>query len=152
MTAAVAGGVSPAPGAGPAGHASPLREIERAIVERRGEATFVRVRTAVNPADRYLIGHFPGLTIFPGVFVLELLHHAVVAGVAAQQARSSGVRLTGLRSVRFLAPVGAFDWVTLEAELSPAGHGAIEARAVSRRGDGVVTSRITAEFAMRDGG
>jgi hypothetical protein len=42
--------------------------------------------------------------------------------------------------------------VTLEAELTPAGGGTLEARAISRRGDGVVTSRITATFATRDGG
>lgn len=148
MTAAAVGSVSLAPGAG---RASPLRGVETDKVERRGETTFVRVHTAVDPADPYLLGHFPGLTIFPGVFVLELLHHAVVAAVAAQDP-AAAVRLTCLRSVRFVAPVGAFDRVTLEAELTPAGGGTLEARAISRRGDGVVTSRITATFATRDGG
>jgi len=57
------------------------------------DATFV-----IPPDHPALPGHFPGNPIVPGVLVLEYVQRSL-------EARIGPLRLTGLRQVKFLAPL-----------------------------------------------
>src|SRR5438046_1668660 len=104
-------------------------------VERAGDRLRLHARKTVSPADRYLEGHFPGFTVFPGVFVLECLRQSVAAAISRP---ATDVRR--LRSMFFLAPLLAGDRIELAAALQPAEGGWLVEAEVKRR-DGVVAAR-----------
>lgn len=85
-------------------------------------------RLPVRADDPALRGHFPGLPILPGVFVVEALERLV--GLA------TGARLRVLRSVRFSAPLRDGDELLLECSAKPvAGGWAVTATGRSAAGD-----------------
>jgi 3-hydroxyacyl-[acyl-carrier-protein] dehydratase len=71
------------------------------------ELTSAGIRTvkAVAGNEAFFAGHFPDFPIFPGVFIIEAVHQAARAYVAAQWPGVVDARLTEVSSVRFLSPV-----------------------------------------------
>ncbi|ASU79896.1 hypothetical protein CDG81_18330 [Actinopolyspora erythraea] len=70
----------------------------------------VRAEVDVAPEEPVFAGHYPGFPVFPGVCVLDLVHRtAVRAGPPGR-----GVRLNGVRSVKFGAAVYPGDHLTIE--------------------------------------
>ncbi len=124
--------------------ASPLRDAD--VVRQDSARAGFGVRVPVRGDDPYLRGHFPGLAVFPGVFVVEALCRAM-AGVGGDRPPE----LAELRSVRFLAPLLDGDTLTLEvrADESPGGW---DVRAVAHRADGTTTAKLRAFFVAAGAG
>lgn len=126
--------------------AAPLPACDSVEVARRGLETVVTARMRVDPDQEYLRGHFPGMPIYPGVFVLETLAQALVRAFAPATAE-----LELLRSVRFVAPLLGGDELILEAVVRPEPDGLASVAAVGRRADGRVATRIAAQVRIGGG-
>jgi 3-hydroxyacyl-[acyl-carrier-protein] dehydratase len=135
-----------APGASKPGFAAPLRALREVWVEgdRSGPAR-VRATIVVDGSDPYLAAHFPGFTVFPGVFAVEAVKQAVAAAAGAAGSRLPD--LSAVRSARFLAPLLAGDTLTVEARLS-GGEGAepLAVAATCRRQDGILAAELELEL------
>ncbi|WP_199434095.1 hypothetical protein [Qaidamihabitans albus] len=105
------------------------------------DATTVTAAAHVDPDGPYLRGHFPGDTVFPGVFLLELLDRAVSA------VEPPGTRLVEVESARFTAPARGGDVVRLSVRVP---HGLPEVPAVVDATftglDGIRLARVRARF------
>ena len=123
--------------------AAPLRAVEQWRREPAGDSVRLTARVGVHGDDPNLRGHFPGLPIFPGVFVIESLCQAM-AQAFGEQADQAPVLRT-LRSVRFLAPLLDGDELTLQITATPATDG-WSTKAEGTRSDGTVAARIRADF------
>ena len=123
--------------------AAPLRAVERWHREPDGEKTRLTGRVRVDGDEPNLRGHFPGLAIFPGIFILESLCQLMAEAFGSTDAPPPALR--SLRAVRFLAPLFDGDELTLRVEVTP-GDGGWSAKAVGSRSDGTVAARIRAEF------
>jgi 3-hydroxyacyl-[acyl-carrier-protein] dehydratase len=119
--------------------AAPMRAVDRWRSEPTGQGFAVTAWLRIDADDPNLRGHFPGLPVLPGVFVVEALCQAMA--LAAE-----GARLRAIGSVRFLAPLLAGDELTLRAD-AVAGPDGWRVRAEGRRADGTVAARIRAEYA-----
>jgi 3-hydroxyacyl-[acyl-carrier-protein] dehydratase len=87
---------------------------------------------ATHPA---LAGHFPGHPLMPGVLLLDEVHQAACQWLG-------GLRLTGIPTAKFLAPL--LPGVTFTIRLETEGQAAI--RFTCRQGDHVVArGRIVVE-------
>ena len=125
--------------------AAPLRAIDSVEVTARLRGLAVAAGKTVTRRDPYLAGHFPELTVYPGVFIIESLRQAVAAAAGTCADRLPEVHI--LHSARFLAPLLDGDTFTLHAELGPVqADDAFEVRAQCVRHDGVVAARFHARF------
>lgn len=94
--------------------------------------------------DAFLRDHFPGFSIYPGVFLVEGLCSAVRRALSDDE-RRLGISI--LRSARFLTPLFPGDTVELEAQVRPwPAPGPVVVEAVFRHGAERV-AEIKAEFA-----
>jgi len=80
-----------------------------------------RITMRVGADEPILAGHFPGLPIFPGVAVVEFVRRGALATLAEPSRPGRRWVLSGIGSVRFLAPVFPGDILT--ADLSWSGEG-----------------------------
>src|SRR5262245_45271809 len=92
-----------------------MRCFDRMAVERGGGTLTVRARKRITDDDPYLASHFPGIIVFPGVFIIECLQQAVAFALGRFDGTTS---LQALRSVRFLAPLFVGDDLTLDATVA----------------------------------
>lgn len=120
--------------------ASPLKSLDLLDVVSRPEGVTVRAAVAVEPADSYLSGHFPNLTVYPGIFLIEALTHTVK--FALKSSESAQLHLVEIRSVRFVAPLLSGDVASLEVKIFFGDESHFEARAVCTRRDGVIAARL----------
>ncbi|MFF5207134.1 FabA/FabZ family ACP-dehydratase [Streptosporangium sp. NPDC000396] len=127
--------------------AAPLRAVDLWRSERAGDKLTMTVRVGVRGDDPNLRGHFPGLAVFPGVFVIETLCQAMAFAVPPGTAVSPAPPvLRSVRSVRFLAPLLDGDELTLRIVASPRPEGGWAVTAEGSRRDGTTTARIRADF------
>jgi 3-hydroxyacyl-[acyl-carrier-protein] dehydratase len=125
--------------------AAPLRATDEVLVGPYAGGLRVRARKRVDPADPYLPGHFPLLTVYPGVFMVESVRQAVA--VALTGPGGEPPEIAELRSLRFLAPAFAGDELTIEADIAETGAGApYDVRARCRRGDGATVATLAIAF------
>jgi 3-hydroxyacyl-[acyl-carrier-protein] dehydratase len=122
------------------GVAAPLRAVHVWHASRSGETLSVTARVAVRAED--LQGHFPGLPIYAGVFIIESVSQALALATASDQRPV----LRSVNSVRFLAPALGGDELTLDIAASAAGEGCWDVKATAVRTDGTVASRLSAAF------
>jgi 3-hydroxyacyl-[acyl-carrier-protein] dehydratase len=103
----------------------------------------VRARQAVDPADPHLAAHFPTLTVYPGVFLLESVFHAASGALGGAPVWS----IATLKSMRFRSPVLAGDWIDIEATVrTDPRPGRRRVSAICRRGDGVEAAQIALDL------
>ena len=157
MTAGVPGAVPiacrPAVAAPIPAFAAPLRAVDLVSVGfSDGIMRVVATKTVVS-TDPYLRGHFPGFTIFPGVFLIEALRQAVAAALdqpsPPELAQPAGRRpdIVELRSARFLAALLPGDVFTIDARVGREDDdGRFDVEAQCFRGDGVTAARIKLRF------
>lgn len=91
-------------------HREPFIFIDEVLEVRPGEAA--RCRKVFAAGEPFFRGHFPGQPIVPGVLLTEAL--AQTAGIAASQP-GTAFRLSAIRGMKFLAPVGPDEEVSLHA-------------------------------------
>jgi 3-hydroxyacyl-[acyl-carrier-protein] dehydratase len=127
---------------------SSLCAIEVVRQERRAQTLSMTVRVRVDGSHLYLRGHFPGLPILPGVFVVETLCQAMAHGAGTGTGRWPALR--SVRSLRLQAPLLDGDVLMLEiaARRHPDGGWAVTAE--GSRTDGTTSARIRADFDRGD--
>jgi len=123
-------------------HAVPLRAIDayRAAPDDAGGWS-VEARLAVRDDGEMLRGHFPGLPIYPGVYLVESVVQAVAAAVGA-----SALALRELRSVRFVAALRGGETLALTAGATPLGEGCWRVTAHCRRDTGDLAAEVKADL------
>jgi 3-hydroxyacyl-[acyl-carrier-protein] dehydratase len=138
MTATAEAVWTPAP---EPGVAAPLCAVDEWHASWEAEMLTVTARVGVRGEE--LGGHFPGLPIFPGVFVIEALSQAMA--VVGGQVSAARPRLRSLRSARFLAPLFGGDELTLVITARRQ-DGGWDVTATGSRADGTTAARIRADF------
>jgi 3-hydroxyacyl-[acyl-carrier-protein] dehydratase len=98
----------------------PLDAVD-AIRERSEHG--ITTMKAVSGNEAFFEGHYPGLPIYPGVFVLETAHQSVLQYVAGGGGDWRRTTLQEIRSARFLAPVQPGDVLTTHCRCSPSPDG-----------------------------
>lgn len=89
------------------GFATPLQRTVRPV---RSGPDGITARISVAADEQVFRGHYPGFPIFPGVCLVECVHHAARTGAPAP----GRPVLAAVESVRFLSPVFPDDEVTVE--------------------------------------
>jgi 3-hydroxyacyl-[acyl-carrier-protein] dehydratase len=129
----------------------PLGKLDYVLADRLPGSVRVLTRKTVDVADRYQRAHFPGIPVFPGVFVIEALVQAVGATLARPDGRRPDV--ASIKSLRLSAPVLGDDAMTMEIVVEGASDApSFEASAECTRGDGTRTARLVALFRWEPGG
>jgi 3-hydroxyacyl-[acyl-carrier-protein] dehydratase len=120
--------------------ASPIHGLEKISAESDGNCWRVEASYAIHSDDPYLDAHFPGYSIFPGVFLIECVRRLVASLHDLGSSGPPDVR--ELSSVRFLAPIVREERIRLELMLRPVGGGIVEVDGRCLRSDGVVAARL----------
>lgn len=89
-------------GTAPTVCAMPLRAIDRVLaVDEEG----VVVAKVISGNEPYFPGHFPEFPLYPGVFIVEIIHQASLVFAAHRLGGEVGAHLAHVHSARFIAPV-----------------------------------------------
>ncbi len=123
--------------------ASPVPSLDELSVCTENGVLRVRATKRVSIDDPYMVAHFPGRTIFPGVFTIECARHAF--RVAIFESLGVSCDLRSVRSVRFLAPLIEGDVLTIQGTTSGGGPH-LEADADGWRSDGVRAAKLRLTF------
>lgn len=91
----------------------PLQAVDEVITERGVNGWMIQARRLITEHDPYLARHFPGATIYPGVFIFEIVRQAVSEGLGVN------CEILSVCSARFLIPLRADDVLILEANATP---------------------------------
>ncbi|MDT3399157.1 hypothetical protein RKE29_21330 [Streptomyces sp. B1866] len=78
-----------------------------------------RTVVRIDEAEQVFAGHYPGFPIFPGVCVVEYVHHSALATLPDPAGRW---RLAAIESSRFTSPVYPGDVLTTELTWSRDGE------------------------------
>lgn len=109
--------------------------------------TVVAVKRIV-ATDPYLAGHYPQLTIYPGVFSVETVYQAAHAAVRRRFGAHAHAALTRVRSVHFSAPLLPDDVLTATCSLSssPTDPELVLVTAKCLRADGQTAAKVKLEL------
>jgi len=136
----------------PRAFARPLDAADSYTAHRTGAGWLVEAVKTVRATDPYLSGHFPGLTLYPAVFLLEGVRQAVGAALADDGHGDGWLELHRLGSVRVLKPMLAGDELRLRAEVTPAAEpGILHATVSCHRADGAQVAAMNIELAPGGG-
>lgn len=124
--------------------AAPLRAVDFVRFHTDGDRLSLTARVAVRGDDPNLLGHFPGLAVFPGIFIIEALAQAMALTAPPEAVRPPTLRC--VRSVRFVAPLLDGDELTLNVTADARPEGGWDVTAKGLRADGSSAARIKAEF------
>jgi 3-hydroxyacyl-[acyl-carrier-protein] dehydratase len=125
--------------------AAPFRCVEHIRIVNCEDGLTLHATKVIDPTDPYLSGHFPDLTIFPGVFIIESLCQTVT--LALGELEGLLPQIATLRSVRFLAPLFPGNRMTMRATIGPLSvKKTFEVDAQCQRNDGVMVARLKVKF------
>jgi 3-hydroxymyristoyl/3-hydroxydecanoyl-(acyl carrier protein) dehydratase len=136
--------------------AAPLVAVDEVTAVPAGGELRLRATKLINANDPYMPAHFPSLTVFPGVFIIEAVRQAVVLAMGGAQppmgsAEPAATEIRQVRSARFLAPIFAGDSMTLEAAVvRDDGGSRLHVHARCWRGDGVAAAQVRLDMAPPD--
>lgn len=116
-------------------YAAPLPAVEH--LEATGDRIVARVH--IDARHPILRGHFPGLPLYPGVFIIETLCQAMAEAFAGRP------RLRTVHTLRLTAALHGEDELTLGADVSKQDD-EWSVRAVGHRRDGAKVATIRATF------
>ena len=127
-------------------HREPFLLIDEVVELEPGER--VVARKTVRPDEWYLVGHFPGRPVMPGVLLVEAMAQTGAVAVLSQEENRGRLALfAGIDDVRFKRIVEPGDELelecTLEAVRGPIGRGKATAHV-----DGQLAARGTLTFAV----
>ncbi|GAA1229156.1 hypothetical protein GCM10009676_09560 [Prauserella halophila] len=126
-------------------YAAPIRAFDTLDVPEPGTAVAVKEIVA---EDDYLSGHYPHLTIYPGVFTIETVQQAARAALAAG---GIDAMLTDVTSVRFTGTLVPGDTMTTTLTIgTPDDDGSLVVKARCHRQDGRNCARITLRLRTRE--
>ena len=105
----------------PRGYARPLDGTDKIVSVRAGDDGELLIEAAktVRSTDPYLAGHFPGVTLYPAVFLLDGIRQAVGAelhrapALAAHLSADPSPDLPAAPAPRLPAPAGRERWLEL---------------------------------------
>lgn len=121
-------------------YAAPLAALDR-VVEVGRDA--IRTEKSVHATEPYFRGHYPGHPIYPGVFIFEAVQQAVRRYGEAQGRQ---LRLSYIKSIRFLAPVLPGDVLNADCEFRwSEDDRRVQVKAICSKRDKRV-SRMTLEY------
>jgi 3-hydroxyacyl-[acyl-carrier-protein] dehydratase len=126
-------------------YAAPLRAVDSSRVQAQGDRLLITATKSVVDTDPYLAAHFPGHTVYPGVFIVEGVQQAVVAVLGPRD----GVlpELSAVHSLRFLGAMHPGECLCIVATVEPADEvGSRRVEAIGRRPDGTVVARLALSF------
>ena len=98
-------------------HRYPFLLVDR-VIDIDGTKSGVGIKN-VTMNDPQFTGHFPGMPVFPGVFMVEAMAQtaAVIAGVGLDVAdKQFGVYFMAIESAKFRRKVGPGDTLRMEVE------------------------------------
>jgi 3-hydroxyacyl-[acyl-carrier-protein] dehydratase len=129
-------------------HRDPFLFLDEVTVLEPGARVVARKR--VREDEWFLVGHFPGRPIMPGVIVVEAMAQTGAVAVLADEANRGKLALfAGIKDVRFKRMVLPGDELELTCELErtrgPVGRGKATATV-----DGELAARGTLTFALTD--
>jgi 3-hydroxymyristoyl/3-hydroxydecanoyl-(acyl carrier protein) dehydratase len=90
-------------------------------ITRTDTGWILRIAKTVRRTDAYMSGHFPGLILYPAVFLLETVRQAV--GRAVQTAPDGWWEIATIRRLRLRRPMHEAHLLDLEVVLTPEGEG-----------------------------
>lgn len=125
--------------------AAPLVAVDEIDVVSPHEVTG---RKFVRADDPYLEGHYPGFTIYPGIFVIETISQTVAGLVARTWENRAGLEPAGITSVRFTAPARPGDTLLAHCQVSYTDDDLVKVRAECRNQRGVKTATARLEFRL----
>jgi 3-hydroxyacyl-[acyl-carrier-protein] dehydratase len=131
-------------------YAAPLDAVDHTTATADGVVAVKRIVAT----DPYLVGHYPGFPIYPGVFTVETVSQAARRAVQADRGPDARVEVAAVRSVRFRAPLLPGDTLTATCRLGTVGGDPdlVRVTADCRRADGSVTAKVTLDLRVHPGG
>ena|SRR2546430_6438296 len=103
----------PGPISNIANNVVPPRAVDEVSAEQSESGWRIRARKVIDGSDRFPDRDFQGTAIYPGVFVVESLLHAVSEGLGV------ACEIGSVRSARFLLPLMSGDVMILDATVEP---------------------------------
>lgn len=125
-------------------YAKPLEAVDDLSATRTESGWDLRIAKTVRRTDAYMSGHFPGLILYPAVFLLETVRQSV--GQAVDTAPDGWWEIAAIRRLKLRRPMLEGHRLDLEVTLTPAGGAgpALTAAVAVRHGD-----RPVAELSLR---
>ncbi|MGH3858829.1 hypothetical protein [Actinokineospora sp.] len=124
-------------------YAAPLSAVDTAV--RLDDTAFEAVKE-IDATDPYLCGHYPGWTVYPGVFTVETVFQA-----ARQILAPAAATLNAVVSVGFTAPLHPGDRLTARCAVTPTdAPGVVRVTARCFRADGAAAARMTLELRVEE--
>ncbi|MEU1455730.1 hypothetical protein [Streptomyces avermitilis] len=141
---------------GPRGYARPLDGADRITARAEADALLIEADKVVRSTDPYLAGHFPGVTLYPAIFLLDGIRQAVGAELHRSPSLAAHLgpggpgedwlELGTLDSARVLRPMLEGDELRLLIRVTAGRPGALRAALDCRRADGVQVAKATVEL------
>jgi 3-hydroxyacyl-[acyl-carrier-protein] dehydratase len=97
----------------------------------------ITTRKVLSSDEPYFMGHFPKFPIFPGIFIVEAVHQAVVYYAVNYFGR---VKMIEIRAVRFFSPVVPGDLLECDCQCAAISEELLQVKATCRCGERRVAS------------
>ncbi|MFF3142049.1 hypothetical protein ACFVRU_10025 [Streptomyces sp. NPDC057927] len=137
-------------------YARPLDATDRITARADADTLLIEAAKTVRATDPYLAGHFPGITLYPAIFLLDGIRQAVGAELhrspvlAAHLGRGGPhgdwLELGTLGSARVLRPMLEGDELLLRIKVTAGPPGALRAVLDCRRADDTQVAKMTTEL------